>query len=41
VVVVIFLGLVVAVELLELLAAEDRTAEKTAKMAVVVGIPAL
>jgi hypothetical protein len=41
VVVVIFLGLVVAVELIELLATEDRTVEKAAKMAVVAGIAGL
>jgi hypothetical protein len=37
----IFLGLAAAVELIELLAAEDRTAEKAAKMAVVARIATL
>jgi hypothetical protein len=41
VVVAIFLGLAVAVELIELLAIEDRTAEKAAKMDVVAEIVAL
>jgi hypothetical protein len=41
VVVAIFLGLVVAVELLELLVTEDTTVEKAAMMTVVVGITAL
>jgi hypothetical protein len=40
VVVEIFLGLATAVELIELLATEDRTAKKSAKMAVVAGIAA-
>jgi hypothetical protein len=41
VVVAIFIGLVAAVELIELLATEDRTAEKAAKMVVVAGIAAM
>jgi hypothetical protein len=41
VVVAIFLGLAAAVELIELLAIEDRTAEKAAKMVVVAEIAAL
>jgi hypothetical protein len=41
VVVAIFLGLAGTVELIELLATEDRTAEKAAKMVVVAGIVVL
>jgi hypothetical protein len=41
VVVAIFLGLAATVELIELLATEDRTAEKAAKMVVVAGIVVL
>jgi hypothetical protein len=41
VVVVIFLELVAAIGLIELLETEDRTAEKAAKMAVVAGTVAL
>jgi hypothetical protein len=41
VVVVIFFGLAVAVELIELLVIEGRTAEKAAKMVVVAEIAAL
>jgi hypothetical protein len=41
VVVVIFIGLVAAVELIESLAIEGRTAEKAAKMVVVAEITAL
>jgi hypothetical protein len=41
VVVEIFLGLAAAVELIELLATEDRTVEKAVMMAVVAGIAAL
>jgi hypothetical protein len=41
VVVAIFLGLAVAVELIELLATEDRTVEKAAKMALVAGVAGL
>jgi hypothetical protein len=41
VVVAIFLGLAATVKLIELLAIEDRTAEKAAKMVVVAGIAVL
>jgi hypothetical protein len=41
VVVAIFLRLATAIELIELLAIEDKTAEKAAKMVVVAGIAGL
>jgi hypothetical protein len=41
VVVTIFLRLAAAIELIELLAIEDKTAEKAAKMVVVAGIAGL